>query len=360
MHAGRVSPYWAASDIAAQRQAEPPLSTAGKDIEMAAVMKLALVAFLHLTVFSDAWAQEIPRTSGGRPDFQGIWLNPAGGAPLEAGRLGGQLVVSQAEAKALGDAAAERSYSAPLFTTQADLPETLEAAVVRGEFRTRLLVEPADGRLPYTPNAEAAAAKYFDFYVRSRQGLLVDHPEERDLSERCITVEGQPPMPFGNGSFARQIVQTPDHLLIYSEYATEARVIRIGGNFQPQNARSWYGDSVARWDGDTLLIETRSFRIDMPFHIFVGQRPVTVGPESIVIERISYASGDELNYTFTVEDPAIYRGAWLGEYAMQRTQNRIFEVACHEGNAAITNALLGGRMSELRANRAKAAGAIRH
>jgi hypothetical protein len=314
-------------------------------------MKTGIAAALWLALTAAGWAQEPgPRTPDGHPDFQGVWKNPPGGSPLERGRFGDALVVSKSEAKKLGDAAAAARYNTPAFLAQADLPDTMEAAVVRGEYRTRLIIDPPDGKLPYSPEAQKAVDAYFATYSRSRLGLLVDNPEERDLSERCITTEGQPPMPFGNGEFSRQIVQTPDHVVIYTEYATEARIIRMGGAFQAAGARSWYGDSIGHWEGDVLVVETRNFRLDMPFHVFVGQKPVMVGPDSRVIEHFTRTPQDELVYSFTVEDPSIYIRPWLAEYAMTRSPNRIFEVACHEGNSAIRNALLGGRMSEKPAN----------
>lgn len=313
---------------------------------LARLLLLSIILALPGAAFAQ---QAIPRTPQGRPDFQGTWLNPPGGATLEKGRLGDVLVVPASEAKAIGDAAAARAKAMPQFLTQADLPETLETSVVRGEHRTRLLVEPADGKLPYAPAAQKAVDQFFAAYNDARAGKLVDNHEERDLSERCIISEGQPPMQFSMGKFGRQIVQTPDQLMIYSEYFNETRVIRIGGKFGPEGLRSTYGDSVARWEGDVLVVETRNFRLDMPFHVFIGQKPVMAGPNSTVVERFWRVSEDELDYSFTVVDPEIYVRPWLAEYAMTRTQQRLHEMSCHEGNQSVTNVLQGGRMTELRA-----------
>ena len=319
-----------------------------------------LLLSLTLALPGAALAQtSIPRTADGHPDFQGTWLNPPPGATLEKGRLGDKLVVSAEEAKALGAAAAARTKAMPQFLTQADLPDTMSAAVVRGEHRTRVLVEPPDGKLPYSPEAQKAVDSFFTAYTDARAGVLVNNHEERDLSERCILSEGQPPMQFTMGSFGRQIVQTADSLVIYSEYFNETRVIRMGGAFGPEGARSWYGDSVGRWEGDVLVVETRYFRLEQPFHAFVGQKPVMVGPNSKVIERFTRVSPDELDYTFTVVDPEIYVRPWLGEYAFKRTSERLLEMSCHEGNQSVTNALQGGRMTEWRAVQAAQKGAAK-
>jgi len=246
-------------------------------------------------------------------------------------------------------------HAQPNFLTQADLPDTLETSVVRGEHRTRLLVEPADGKLPYSPEAQKAVDTFFAAYNAARAGVLVNNHEERDLSERCILSEGQPPMQFTMGTFGRQIVQTADSLMIYSEYFNETRIIRLTGAFGPEGARSWYGDSVGHWEGDTLVVETRHFRLDQPFHAFVGQKPIMVGPDSKVIERFTRVTPDEIDYTFTVVDPDIYVRPWLGEYAFTRTSERLYEMSCHEGNQSVANALQGGRMTEWRAAQAAAA-----
>ncbi|HEV7694556.1 MAG TPA: hypothetical protein VGO52_27210 [Hyphomonadaceae bacterium] len=323
-------------------------------------MKACLLLTAAMALCASAYAQApMPRTADGHPDFQATWRNPPAGATLEKGRLGDSLVVSAEEAKALGEAAAARTKSMPQFITQADLPDTMSAAVVRGEYRTRVLIEPPDGKLPYSPEAQKAVDAFFADYTSARAGVLVNNHEERDLSERCITSEGQPPMQFTMGTFGRQIVQTADSLVIYSEYFNETRIIRLGGAFGPEGARSWYGDSVGRWEGDTLVVETRHFRLDQPFHIFVGQKPIMVSPDSKVIERFTRVTPDELDYTFTVVDPEIYVRPWLGEYAFTRSSERLYEMSCHEGNQSVTNVLQGGRMTEWRAAQAAAKAAAK-
>jgi hypothetical protein len=312
-----------------------------------------MLVLLMLALPCTALAQQpIPRTADGHPDFQGIWKNPPPGATLEKGRLGDKLVVSAEEGKALGDAAIARTRSLPQFVTQVDLPEGMSAFTVRGEHRTRILVAPEDGRLPYSAEAQKAVDAFFVAYGDARAGKLADNYEERDLSERCILAEGQPPMQFTMGAFLRQIVQTPQAVVIYSEYFNETRVIRVGGAFGPEGARSWYGDSVGHWEGDTLAVETRHFRVDQPFHAFLGQKPLMVGPDSVVMERFTRVSADEIDYTFTILDPGIYVRPWMGEYAFTRTSEQIYEMSCHERNDSVKNALQGKRMTELRSAQA--------
>jgi hypothetical protein len=287
-----------------------------------------------------------PRLADGHPDLQGVWENPARGPLLEPGPLGDVLVVSAEQAQALGRAATLRMRASPAAKFQADLPQVLAPLVIRGEHRTRLLVEPQDGRLPYTPAARQAVDAWFARYNAGRTGELADNPEDGDLSQRCLTVEGQPPLRVVYDGGLRRIVQSPGHVVIHSEFIGEARIVRMGGAFQPPAIRSLLGDSVGHWEGDVLVVETRNFRLDMPFHAVVGEKPVMVGPESRLIERFRRFSAVELDYSFTVEDPTLYARPWLAEYAMTRSTRPIYEAACHEGNYTVANVLAGARAAE--------------
>ena len=287
-----------------------------------------------------------PRLADGHPDLQGVWENPPRGALLEPGPLGEVLVVSPEQARALGQAATLRMHANPATKLQADLPETLEPLVIRGEHRTRLLVEPQDGRLPYTPAARKAVDEWYARYNAGRTGARADNPEDGDLSQRCLAVEGQPPLRVAYEQSLRRIVQSPGHVVIYSEFMGEVRIVRMGGPYQPEAIRSLTGDSVGHWEGDVLVVETRNFRLDLPFHTVIGEKPVMLGPQSRLIERFRRFSASELDYSFTVEDPTIYARPWLAEYAMTRSERPIYEAACHEGNYTVANVLAGARATE--------------
>lgn len=237
-----------------------------------------------------------PRTPDGHPDFQGVWLNPVAMVPLEKSAASGEaLVVSAGRARTMADAStAQVRTAAPL---QVDAPEHSDPLVVRGENRTRQIVEPPDGKLPYLPAAQKAVDEWFSKYSRARAGLVADNPEDLPLQDRCITHQGQPPMPFATVyGHVRQIVQTPGYVLIDSEVGSELRIIRIGGPHAPAALRSLWGDSVGHWEGDILVIETVNFRLDYPFHVPTNQKPVMVGPASIMEERFTRVSATELDY----------------------------------------------------------------
>ena len=101
---------------------------------------------------------------------------------------------------------------------------------------------------------------------------------------------------------------------------------------------------MARWEGDTLVIETTH----NPPWARVRPFPVAlvVNPEATVIERFTLLSPTELNYQFTVVDPAVYTGPWLAEYSLYPTGFRMFPSNCHEGNYALVNILNGAREIE--------------
>ena len=146
----------------------------------------------------------------------------------------------------------------------------------------------------------------------------------------------------------RRVVQTEDALVVWSEAGGETRIIRIGGAHASQALTSFAGDSIGRWEGDTLVVETTHMRAEDPYRLLAEGRPIAVGASSRVIERFTRLSGDELLYQFTVEDPALYASPWMAEYVMRTGTDRAYEFACHEGNYALANILRGAREAEQR------------
>jgi hypothetical protein len=143
----------------------------------------------------------------------------------------------------------------------------------------------------------------------------------------------------------RQIVQTPTNLLIYTEEGADTRIIGIGASHRPAAIKSRLGDSVARWEGDTLVVETLN-QIDnyAPFPTM----PQSVRLQSKIIERFSLLSPDEILYRFTIEDPAVYSAPWSAEYSLNREHTTAYENGCHEGNYSLPNILRTERLKETR------------
>src|SRR5207253_10606183 len=136
-----------------------------------------------------------------------------------------------------------------------------------------------------------------------------------------------------------QILQTRDHVVIVNEMIHDARIVPLDGRpHLPAGIRSWLGDSRGRWDGNTLVVETTNF---------TGKTNVRGSGETLrLVERFTRADAGTLVYEFTIDDPASFTRPWSAVLPMAKTDDRIFEYACHEGNYAMTGILRGARSSE--------------
>jgi hypothetical protein len=259
------------------------------------------------------------------------------------------LVVSERDAPAV--AAIEAKEISDFFARGLD-PEVpaLMAQIdglplVRGQRRTRVLVDPADGKLPYRPQVLKALNG-------PQPPARLDNPEERPAPERCLTGVGQPPLVSLTFATVLQIVRTKEAVAIHTEYGDEVRIVPITDTHAPKSAYGRMGDSIGRWEGDTLVVETiglpdtDSFRIG-PIFIVSGAAKVT--------ERFTAVSDRELLYQFTVDDPKTYTAPWRGEFSWYRTAKPMYEHACHEGNYSLPNILAGARHEEAAAKAAATA-----
>jgi hypothetical protein len=284
----------------------------------------------------------LPRTSFGQPSLEGVWGSNFV-LPLEASDRVPMLVAPEPAAKAIATAYAKAVGDALDKQLDPEVPETMRNVeglpIVRGERRTRAVVIPANGKLPYT---EAALAE-----MKRGNGMGgFDNIEERPNWERCVRSLGQPPVfPIGSGN-PREIFQTPDYVVIHTEYGDEARIIPYTDTHKPKMFWGLLGDSIARWEGNTLVIET----IGLPDKDRIRLFPTyIVSGEAKVIERYTRLSEDELLYQFTVIDPKTYSEPWLGEFSIYKLKGRLFEHACHEGNYSVPNILRAARLQEQRA-----------
>ena len=320
---------------------------------------VAMVAVGVVLGMTGSAQQAIPRTPDGRPDLQGIW-DYATITPLERPASVTDLAMSEAAARALEKAAADRvergarpsdpNRGAPpvgglvsartgetgvggynnIYIDSGDL-----VARIDGVYRTSLIVDPPDGRVPaLTPEARQRSMAR----AAARKGREFDHPEFRPVGERCIVSFGStsPLLPnyFYNNHV--QIVQTPDHVLILTEMVHDARIVRLNAEHLPPHVRPWLGDSVGRWEGDTLVVDTTNFP---PQHLFRGQSAERLH----VIERFRRVDAHTIVLRFTIDDPTTYTRPWTGEVPLRASTEAIYEYACHEGNYALDNILRGER-----------------
>lgn len=315
-------------------------------------IRVAAIVLAAVAACAAAPAAGQPRAKAGvahaRPSIDGDWrVNFI--LPMEATPQTPQLVVSEADAKTVAAAAgatlaaqfaAGLDPELPMLVTQSD-----GLAIVRGQRRTRAVVEPADGRLPYTPAARKEAEG-------PPPDGSADNPEQRPNAERCLVGSGQPPLSSFSLDSQIQIIRTRDHVAIHVEYGDDVRIVRIARDHAPKVLWSRLGDSIGHWEGETLVIET----LGMPDGDRVRLAPTLIVPgDAKVIERLTPISDRELLYQFTVVDPKVYTAPWLGEFSWFRTRKPMYEHACHEGNYSLPNVLSGARHEEAVA---KAAGQV--
>ncbi|MEX0619077.1 MAG: hypothetical protein WDZ76_00760 [Pseudohongiellaceae bacterium] len=302
---------------------------------------------------------EIPRTPDGKPDLQGIWSN-ATQTPLQRPEeFGTQAELTDEEAAALEASwrAVIEDRALPSEPTRAapDEGESVggynnfwvdrgtDVIEIDGQYRTSIVVDPANGQIPYAENWEG---KDFRSQLRAMPGVeAYDGPELRPVGERCLlsfgSSSGPPMMPvMYNNNY--QIVQTPDHVMILVEMVHDARIIRIDDEHHTDYAK-WMGDSVGRWEGDTLVVET------VGLHPYQSRWGFTENVK--VTETFEALNDNKILYRFTVDDPEVYARPWSGEIAMNRRPagDRMYEYACHEGNYAFPGILGGARRLEAEA-----------
>lgn len=315
-----------------------------------------LLVFASLAVSAEE-APEISRTEYGLPDFQGYWNNASQTPIARPANLGSKGSYTLQEAMAL-ESAAENSDSekaepidpnrAPpmegdviMFQADENFANTrINLTQINGEYRTSLIVEPKNGRFPYVE--DGANKDIFGQWRAAGHGAF-DGPEIRSQMERCLHVGAQmPPMMAWAYNANYQIVQTEHHLMLLSEMAHDARIIPITGERSAIEFNKWFGNSLAHWEGDTLVVHTTGFHPQQS-NFFIKS-----SDQFAVTEYFNLMSNDEIFYRYTVNDPKIYSQPYTIEMQLLRKADgeQIYEFACHEGNYSLTSILAGARRAE--------------
>jgi hypothetical protein len=336
-----------------------------RDTQRSCAFLLASAVSLLCLSAASAADYRAPRTSWGAPDLQGTWTNasltslerddmfkgkavltPAEAAVFERTNAYAQL--AEADAKPTDPSVKAKATSDPGGYNAFWLDPGTQLAVVNGEHRTAFIVEPANGKIPYSP----AGLKAFQ---AARASMSLDGPEGRALGERCLVGFGSssgPPMLPDVYNNNYQIVQSPNAIMIQVEMVHDARIIRLNGKHLPSHITPWMGDSIGHWEGETLVVETTNLNPGQKAHYGIKQR-FYLPPTGKVIERFTRVAEDQVLYQFTVEDSSAYTQPWRGEVPLRATEDRIFEYACHEGNYSLPGILAGAREQEKAAAKPK-------
>ncbi|HAS48504.1 MAG TPA: hypothetical protein DCS33_04280 [Gammaproteobacteria bacterium] len=291
-----------------------------------------------------AQTSSIPRTEHGVPDFQGTYtfrtLTPLNRPP----ELADKATLTEEEA-AEWAAFENRRQNRDLIIDSVGGAGYPPGVISYNEFwyergvdtiadrRTSLVYDPPNGRVPLlnAVGKERAAE-------RSERLRLSEGPEARTLNDRCLlNARTGPPMISGSYNNNMQLVQTKDHVMILSEMIHHARIIRFDDEHHTRQLK-WEGDSIAHWDGDTLVINTQNYYYPN------GWRNTSKAMK--VEERFTWLDENTLDYDFTVEDPNTWDVSWSARLPMRRIEDPIYEYACHEGNHGLAGILAGWRRYE--------------
>jgi hypothetical protein len=285
-----------------------------------------------------AAAYKVPRTPWGHPDLQGTW-DYRTITPLERARdLGTREFYTEEEKKTL-ETRAGRRMDTPPDEIRPGLNHaqwwTDPGRFIADGYRTSLIVDPPDGRIP----ALTAEGKARQTRAPNRNNSVNASWLDRGNQERCITY-GLPsaslPTLYNNNI---QIVQAPDSAVIVHEMIHEARVVPLDGRPRlNEHVRGWIGDSRGRWEGDTLVVETTNFNGK---HSYRGS---TTGLH--LVERYTRVADNRIELRLTVSDPTTWEKPWTVLLPMRPTEGELLEYSCHEHNVSMVNILEVARDAE--------------
>ncbi|MBT6481966.1 MAG: hypothetical protein HOK53_08690 [Gammaproteobacteria bacterium] len=298
-----------------------------------------------------------PKTAFGVPDVQGVWNYKTRTGLERADVYEGELEVD--EATMLDKMVSTPDFIAFLEATGAEAPGPENVggyngfwitpgdalAQMNGKYRTSLIVDPPDGKIPWREDGQAVRQSQRE---ELPMGMAQsDGPEGRTLSDRCL-ISFASTAPFMSSLYNNhmQIMQSPTHVVLLAEMVHNARIVAIDQEFRDLPYEKWLGDSIGYYEGDTLIVQTKNFN---PWQV---AKERLVSSNILLTERFSRVADDKLHYSFTIDDPELYTQPWTAEMPMY-TGEDLFEYACHEGNYAMRAILAGARRQESDAAKAQ-------
>jgi hypothetical protein len=311
-----------------------------------------------------AASRTVARTTWGDPDLQGIW-NYGIDVPLERTQeFGRRLMLTDEEVAKRGEAQLQRrreidgGRTAPGPGGAGGNYNRFWTDVLRPSRQTSLVIDPPDGKIPpLTPHAEEWYAKQKE----ARKGIELDAPTPGGFVEdlgprgaftRCLLGfnSGPPMTPCCGQNENVEIFQNAAYVALHSEMIHSTRIVPL--DKRPplaQGVRQWLGISRGRWEQNTLIVTTTNFG-DLVFEPGLRGAPrSSTRPNTgrfTLIERFTRTAADTLVYQFTIDDPGWYAAPWTAQLPMTKSEEPIFEYACHEGNYSLPAILRGARMKE--------------
>ena len=315
------------------------------------ISMLILTNLLHQVAQGQAY--EPPRTVNGKPDLQGTWSNASITTLERNARYIGSTLSNDEVIRATDDHPQNVRLATDDNMVAGQLPDGTDLGrgrgynafwidpgtkfgTINGEHRTAWIVDPADGRIPFNDTGRARKA-----LLRAKNSSF-DGPETRPLAERCISTGLRTGPPMINGLYNNnyEFVQTEDYIVLRTGMISHARIIPINSEHKMAALAPMFGESVAHWDGDTLVVETTNFSL------MQEEAAISLTTSGQVVERFTRVSEEQIIYQFTVDDPEYYSQSWHGELSFLSTPSQVYEFACHEGNYAMSGILAGARRAE--------------
>jgi hypothetical protein len=293
---------------------------------------------------------DVPRTSWGDPDLQGIW-NGSTITPLQRPKefVGKEFFTEVEAARFEKEALAKEEDQAPAPPPgESGTYNQIwfdNASRVLPNRRTALVVDPPDGRIPFTPDGQKAEALSRALYGKGNYSSWLG----LDTGERCLTDGPQTIYTSGyNNNY--QIFQSPGYVTILHELYNELRIIPLDGSAHDR-IPNLVGDARGHWEGDTLVVDTTNFPDHPSWRWQNAWRAVR--PSTHIVERFRRVDAQTIDYQFTLQDPVMYTRPWTAAYPLTNNQasrgvtsGQLYEYACHEGNYALVDVLNGARKQE--------------
>ena len=306
-----------------------------------------VIAAVCLAPLAAAGQAPSPRTPWGDPDLQGVWTGSTL-TPLErpADRAGQEFLTAEEAAEL--EQRADRNRFVERVPRAGD-PGTYNqiwfdpGTRLTPDHRTALIVDPPDGRIPYTAAMAERERLQREYRVHGARNSWVDV----DTGERCMT-DGVPMFWLGYNP-NHQILQARGYVVILHEMFRDRRIIPLDG--RSHGVTQWNGAIRGRWEGDTLVVESTRFADGTAERWAATWRMPT--PTMQLVERFTRVDEHTLEYEFTLTDPAKFTRPWsvrmpltTNQAARGVTEGPLYEYACHEGNYSIVNVLAGARAEE--------------